>query len=122
MHWFHKIFELQEEIEGNLKVMKSDRIKNLLGKRIFPKIKPKLIELENSISWKDVQEKQLSSETGKAVRRIPEPAKGSFKEFDKVNDRIDEIKLRLNNHLEALQEKLGCPQLKFVFVSYHFKY
>lgn len=46
MEYFHKIFELQEEVSGNLKVLKSERIKNLLGPKVFPRVKPKLVELE----------------------------------------------------------------------------
>ena len=77
------------------------------------KIRRKL-EFDKKVIWK-----QIST---KPPMRVPEPQPGNYPEFDKVNTQIDKIREALDAHLEECREVIDCPALKFVFVSYNFKY
>ena len=43
-----------------------------------------------------------------AGKKVPEPKMGLDEEFDKMNERIDEIKQELQDYLQEVRKDTGC--------------
>ena len=72
---------------------------------IFPDYGPILDEFEEMITWKQ--------HLGK---KVPEPKRGVDLEFDRTNERVDEIKNRMQEYAEDVAKETGCDQVR-IFVS-----
>ena len=78
---------------------------------MFPDYEPILKEFENMIQWKAIGKK-----------KIPEPVRGLDEEFDKANDRVEGIKLKIDNYLNVVKKELKSSSIDYTTGSSRFRY
>lgn len=73
--------------------------KNETGQGLFPDYSPILEEFENMIVWKGY---------------VPQPRKGIFEEFDKIDQKLSQIRHSLKEYVEQVIRQTGCPTVKLI--------
>ena len=73
--------------------------KNETGEGLFPDYSPILEEFENMIVWKGY---------------VPQPRKGIFEEFDKIDQKLSQIRHSLKEYVEQVIRQTGCPTVKLI--------
>ena len=64
---------------------------------LFPDYEPILQEFERMVVWKELDGK-----------RVPEPTRGIFEDFDNLNDRVEQIKEQMQDYVEDVAKDTGC--------------
>ena len=81
------------------------------GPGIYPDYEPILQEFEEMIVWKSIKGK-----------KIPEPKKGIDENFDNVNDKISEVRSKIQSYISDVAKDTGCKSVELFESNAKFRF